>query len=239
MCPGHHLMLKFPPEGGLVSTSRLLLGQVAPLPFESPAQGGYQALRPGAMFHWLDQVPQLDGGLADLTRFPAREGFEDLVMLIHEAEEDFAWTAVVFPRQGFVCFALKNPRQLRSTLLWHSNGGRHYPPWNGRHRGVLGIEDVTAYFHYGLAESAGANPVNRQGFPTAVVLTPRRPVVIPYIFGVAAVPSGFGAVRAIRRETSGITILSTTGARITAQVDHGFLTSGTTPREHPPRRHGA
>jgi hypothetical protein len=208
-----------------VSTSRLLRGQVAPLPFESPAQGGYQALRPGAEFRRLDRVPQLNGGLADLGCYPAREGFEDLVMLIHEAEEDFAWTAVVFPRQSFACFLLKDPRHLRSTLLWHSNGGRHYPPWNGRHRGVLGIEDVTAYFHYGLAESAGANPVSRDGFPTAVKLSPRRPLVIPYIFGVAPVPSGFGAVRAIHREKSGITLVSATGTRATARLDHGFLNS--------------
>ncbi len=225
MCLGHHAMLAFPPggRGGLVSTSRLLRGQVAPRPFESPAQGGYQALKPGAMFRRLDRVPQLDGGVANLSRYPAREGFDDLVMLVHEATGDFAWNAVVFPDQGYVWFALKNPRHLRATLLWHSNGGRHYAPWNSRHRGVLGVEDVTAYFHYGLAESAQANPVNRAGFPTAVKLDPLKPLVIPYIFGIAAVPPGFGAVRAIHREKNGIVLVATTGGRVAVKVDHGFL----------------
>ena len=54
----------------------------------------------------------------------------------------------------------------------------------------------------------------------------RRPLVIPYIFGVAAVPAGFGAVRAIHRKNHGIELVAATGERVTALVDHEFLRRG-------------
>jgi len=225
MCFGHHVMLAFPPEeaSGLVSSSRILRGQVAPVPFESPAIGGYQCLKTGALFRRLDRVPLAAGGCADLSRYPAREGYEDIVMITHQASEEFAWSAVVFPSEGYAWFALKDPRVLRSTVLWHSNGGRHYPPWNGRHRRVLGLEDVTAYFHYGLPASARPNPVNRDGFATAFDLCPKRPLVVPYIFGVVAVPENFGRVRSIRPTASGIELTETRGNRVSARVDLGHL----------------
>ncbi|HEY8965505.1 MAG TPA: hypothetical protein VIM58_03620 [Candidatus Methylacidiphilales bacterium] len=227
MCPGHHAMLRFPeaPGSGLVTTSPILHAQVLPVPFEDPARGGYSALRPGAAFTRLDRVPRADGGMADLGRYPARRGFEDLAMVVHEAAPDFAWTAVVFPKERYVWFALKDPRVLRSTVLWMSNGGRHYAPWNGRHTGVLGLEDVTAYFHLGLAASARPNPVNRLGHPTALRLDPERSLVVNYVMGVAAIPAGFDGVQAIDRDAKGIVLLSRSGRRARAALDPGFIHS--------------
>jgi hypothetical protein len=80
----------------------------------------------------------------------------------------------------------------------------HNPPWNGRHRGVLGIEDVTAYFHLGLAASLADNPWRKKGIPTAIALGNRKCTRIPYIMGVAALPDGFDTVSAIRRTDTGI-----------------------------------
>lgn len=222
---GHHAMLKFPdaPGSGHLSTSRVRYGQVAPLPLEDPAKRGYSALRSGGLFRRLDRVPLAAGGTTDVSRYPARRGFEDLVMLVHEAREDFAWTAVTFPAEGYVWYALKDPRTLRSTICWLTNGGRHYPPWNGRHVNILGLEEVTSYFHYGLAESVAENPVNRLGYPTAVELTADRPLTVNYIMGVAAIPAGFGSVRTIRTTRDAITLVSPTGGQATAAVDVGFL----------------
>ncbi len=60
---------------------------------------------------------------------------------------------------------LKNPADLPVTMLWISNGGRDYAPWNGRHRGVLGIEDGrTAIGH---AASIGDNWLKKEGVATA------------------------------------------------------------------------
>ena len=224
MCLGHHAMLDFTRNGpGLISTSKLRLAQVLPAPFENPAQGGYCSLKEGAWFRQLSKVPLAAGGMADLTRFPAREGFEDLVMLHHQDAADFAWAAVVFPEKKFVWFSLKNPAHLASTVLWHSNGGRHYAPWNGRHRGVLGVEDVTAYFHLGLAASLADNPWQDKGVPTSLAFTKGKPTRIPYVMGIAALPAGFDAVRSIQRTATGIRLQAASGARIEHAVDTTFI----------------
>jgi len=224
MCLGHHAMLDFRRNGpGRLSTSRLKLGQVLPVQFEDPVQGGYSSLKRGAWFKQLDNVPMANGEKADLSEYPARGGFEDLAMLHHQDAEDFAWSAVVFPEKGFVWFALKNPQHLASTVLWHSNGGRHYAPWSGRHRGVLGVEDVTAYFHLGLAASVAKNPWNEKGIPTAVQLRRDRKHRIPYIMGVAGIPDGFAAVTSIERMDRGILLKSPEGQEIRHTIDTTFL----------------
>lgn len=224
MCFGHHAMLDFKRNGpGLVSTSKLRLAQVLPVPFENPAQGGYSSLKPGAWIRRLDRVPMAEGGFADLSRFPAREGFEDLVMIHHKAADDFAWSAVVFPEKNFAWFSLKNPACLASTVLWHSNGGRHYAPWNGRHRGVLGVEDVTAYFHLGLGASLAPNPWREKGVPTSLAFSRRRAARIPYIMGVAALPAGFGAVETITRVPGGVRLEAAGGRTVEHAVDTAFL----------------
>ena len=116
---GHHAMLKFPdaPGSGLVSTSRFVYGQVFPRAFEFPEHRGYSCLKPGAEFKSLEKVPTLTGETTDLTRYPARRGFEDLVMLVSDAQAPFAWTAVTFPAERYVWFALKDPRVLRENGL--------------------------------------------------------------------------------------------------------------------------
>lgn len=224
MCLGHHAMLDFNRNGpGLISTSKLRLAQVLPAPFEHPAQGGYSSLRQGAWLRRLDQVPMADGTKTDLTRFPAREGFEDLVMIHHKDADDFAWAAVVFPEKKFVWFSLKNPTYLASTVLWHSHGGRHYAPWQGRHRGVLGVEDVTAYFHLGLGASLAPNPWRDKGVPTSLTFSRGQALRIPYIMGVASIPGEFDAVKSIRRTATGVRLQSTSGRPIDHAVDTSFL----------------
>jgi hypothetical protein len=226
MCLGHHAMVKFPdaPGSGVISTSRFTHAQVFPGAFESPENRGYQSLQPGATFRALDRVPLLNGGTTDLTRYPARKGFEDLVMLTADATLPFAWTAVTFPQERYVWFALKDPRVLRHTVFWISNGGRHYPPWNGRHTSVMGIEDVTSYFHYGLAESAAPNPLNRRGIPTTLTLDPKKPTAVNYVMAVAAIPAGFDRVKAIKKTADGVELFAANGKRARAVLDVGFLT---------------
>jgi hypothetical protein len=225
MSIGQHAMLKFPDElnAGHISTSPIKYGQVVPADFEDPAKGGYTSLKPETVFSRLDRVLNKDGGYTDLSRYPARPGFEDLVMVVHEARPNFAWTAAAFPEQGYVWFSLKDPRVLRSTVIWISNRGRHYPPWSGRHGNIMGLEDVTAYFHYGLAESARPNQVNRRGFPTSVKLHPKAPLTVSYIMAIAAIPRRFRRVKAIRPIDGGVQLLSDGGLSITVPLDLSFL----------------
>lgn len=211
---GHHAMLKFA-TAGVISTSRFVRGQVFPDMFEKPEERGYQSLRPGARFKSLHRVPLWTGGQADLSRYPARRGFEDLVMLTGDVRLPFAWTAVTFPEERYVWFALKDPRILRNTILWISNGGRHGAPWSSRHVNVLGLEEVTAHFHYGLAESVRAKACRQ--------LDPRRPLVVNYIMAVARIPSGFDRVAAIRTGKQGVTLKSASGRSVRVAMDISFL----------------
>ena len=86
---GHHAMLKFPdePGSGIISTSRFVYGQVLPVPFENPEQGGYSALKPGAEFTSLKKVAMVTGELTDLSRYPARRGFDDLAMIVNDSAQ--------------------------------------------------------------------------------------------------------------------------------------------------------
>lgn len=226
---GHHAMLRFPDReaAGLISTSAFLFGQVAPRVFESPAKRGYQCLQPGAKFTSLRRVPMLAGGQADLRNYPSRRGFEDLVMLIGDANKQFAWTAVSFPHEGYVWLALKDPRVLTHTILWFSNGGRHYPPWNGRNLNSLGLEEVTSYFHYGLADSAGRNSLRSSGAPTSKTLRRGQSLVVNYIMAAAPIPRGFDRVASITpaRDRQSVMLRSRSGREVRCPLDVGFLRS--------------
>ena len=225
MSPGHHANLYFPDgEGtGRISISKFIRGQVLPMEFEKASLGGYSILKQGALFKDLHKVPRMDGGLADLSTYPARSGYEDLIMLSTDPKLKLGWTAAVFLKEKYVWFALKDPRVLASTVFWMSNGGRHYVPWNGRHRNVIGLEEVTSYFHCGLAESVAPNPVSKAGIPTALRLDPKKPLVINYIMGVAAVPAGFEEVADIVPVKNGVNLISTGKHKVFAPVRLDFL----------------
>jgi hypothetical protein len=226
---GHHAMLKFPDrEGvGLVSTSPFVFGSTAPLPVERAENMGYSILEPNRRFDSLRSVPTVTGEKADLSRYPARKGYEDLVMLISEPRTDFAWTAVSVPSEGYIWFALKDPGVLTSTAMWISNRGRYYPPWNGRHECVLGLEEVTSYFHYGLAESVEDNPVSEMGYATSVRLETSEVLEVRYIMGVAPCPADFGHVQSIEPGGSEEIVIRSSGeAEVRAKVDWTHVRSG-------------
>ena len=225
MSLGHHAMLKFPSESesGLISTSPFLYGQVYPQPVERPEDKGYSCLQPGATFTSLAAVPTVFGKVADLSRYPARRGYEDVATVVSDPARPFAWTAAAFPAQGYAWFALKNPRVLRQTLFWFSNCGRHYAPWNGRHVDTLGIEELTSYFFQGLAESVRPNPISEAGHPTALFLNPNEPLEVRYIMAVARIPSTFGHVTEITASRDGVVLHSLDGQNIHACVDLTFL----------------
>jgi hypothetical protein len=228
MSPGHHAMLKFPDEPGcgLISTSPIRFGRTLPKPVELPENKGYASLRPNCVFRSIKKVPTVDGGLTDLSVYPARRGYEDLVQLANETKGvPFGWTAVSFPKQRFVWFALKDVRVLNSTILWISNGGRYYAPWNGRHVNVMGLEGVCTYFHYGVAESYRTNPLSKSGHRTHLKLDRHRPTAVNYIMGVAVTPRGFSRVASISSvpHRGRIVLKDVRGRSASSNVDTTFL----------------
>ncbi len=225
---GHHAILKFPdePGSGTISTSPFALGQVYDGIFGDPATGAYQSFKPAATFSSLERVPTLFGTPTDASRFPARAGYDDLLMLQSKPKTAIGWTAVTFAKQKYVWFGLKDIATLPGTVMWFSNGGRHGAPWNGRHRNTAGIEEVCSYFATGLPESAGPNAHKKRGFKTAAILDLKKPLTINYIMAATTVPRGFDRVASITPTKNGVRLVSDSGVGKDVPIDVRFLWSG-------------
>jgi hypothetical protein len=139
---------------------------------------------------------------------------------------------VTFGDKGVVWFALRNPKQLASTLLWFSNGGRHFPPWNSRHINVLGVEDITAFFHVGLAESCRPNLLTERSVPTCLKPDGEGRLSIPYIQGLTRIPKDFERVAKIEPQShgAGILLIAESGAVVEVRCQLDFLLTGKLPR---------
>jgi hypothetical protein len=186
------------PEGtARVSVSPFRWASVYPEWFSSPADGASQALKIGAVFADLAEVPLADGGTTDLTRYPARPATDDLVMMVSDFATEgqpFAWSACVM--DGYVWFALKNPVDFPATMFWLSNGGRSAPPWDGSHTGRLGIEDVCSHFCDSV-DISRKDLLRNLSIPTVRSFSKETPVTLRSIQAVAAVPEDFGLVKSI------------------------------------------
>lgn len=218
----HHAMLRANPPLELAFGPYVWAGTPEAAP-ETPPNGRSILAYPQEITD-LHSARLADGGTADLTRYPFADGHEDLWMVATDGTASFGWSAATSP-DGWVWFALKDPRVLPGTTLWLSNGGRTYAPWSSRHRHVIGIEDVRSYFAAGHAASIADNPLSRRGIPTAFELTPNGRIVINYLFGVAPVRSGFGAVVDILPDGDGIRITNGSGTTVHAPVDLSHLSA--------------
>ena len=227
MCYSHHAILAVPEQAGSLrlSTSPFRLAMVAPREELANAGNEYYSLKPGVRFARLDQVPTIWNTREDCSTFPRRYGFMDLAALYAGSAELPAWAAAVVPAGGFLWYALKDAAVLPQLQLWMDNGGRHAFPWNGRNR-CLGLEDGCAFFDKGLSASVRANPVSRQGIPTSVRLSPRRPTVVNYIQGAARIPAGFDRVKSVSFAPGKVSFLAASGKQASAAVDWELLRSG-------------
>jgi hypothetical protein len=225
MCLGHRTTLQLPdgPDAGRLSTSRFSWGQVRPTPLESSTPGGQSVLRPGARFRSLMAVPTVAGQMTNCTYVPPLRGPDDVIMVSSHTAVRVAWTAVTVARDQYVWFALRDPRVLRSTIIRFAKGCDPSSPQSCRHVNLIGLEDVTAYFDYGLAASTRPNALTRRRTPTSVCLHPHRPFVVRQIAAVAAVPRRFDIVRTIRRTPSGVTLTAASGHRVSVPLDVKFL----------------
>jgi len=220
---GQHAMIRA--EGTLhLGFAPRVFASTPPTPLEATPEGRSILAYPQDLRD-LTVAARADGGTIDLSAYPAEEDHEDLWMIASEPSLAFGWTAATSPAGGWVWFGLKDPRSLPETIVWQSHGGRSYPPFSSRHRGVLGLEEVCSYFHLGHKASIADNPVSAMGIPTAITLQPGGAVTIPYVFGVAAIPDGFGAVADIVEEDGGILLRDASGREVFAACDVSFVTN--------------
>ena len=188
-----------------------------------PLEAGRNRLAAGAAATSMTAVPAADGGLVDLTDLPIAERHEDFVTLVEAEGAAIGWSAVVRAAEDDVIFVLKDARVLPVTMLWHSNGGRDHAPWNGRHRGVLGIEDGCAAGAAGHAAALGPNRVAAQGVPTSLALAPGRRHRIAHAIGAFARPPGWSRVADIRIEDAACVVTGDDGTTLTLPFDPVFF----------------
>jgi len=223
---GNHPILdlsELPENAGRVTCSPFRWASVYPGVFSDPADGARQALPPGAEFTDLTAVPIISGGTTNLTRYPARKGNDDLVMMVNQLatlEQPFAWSAVVL--DGFVWFSLKDPSVFPATLWWLSNGGRSAAPWNGRHLGRIGIEEVCSHFCDGVDVSR-KDLLAEKDIPTTREFRAKETASFRIIQAVAAVPNGFAAVAQIRPDGADwVILMDESGIEVRTALDWSF-----------------
>lgn len=209
---------------GRVTVSPFRWASVYPPYFSDPADGASQALERNAKFSDLREVPLAAGGTTDLTHYPARSGNDDLVMMVSQQaskEQPFAWSAVVL--DGYVWFQIKNPADFPATLFWLSNGGRSAAPWNSRHTGRLGVEEVCSHFCDSV-DISRKDLLAAESIPTTRRFTKDERVSLRIIQAVAEVPEGFGAVAKIVPAGDGhVTLVGETGVKVTEPLDWKFV----------------
>ncbi|MEM0948897.1 MAG: hypothetical protein AAGK37_15965 [Pseudomonadota bacterium] len=216
----HHPMIRVVSRG-VFSTSP----KRAILTPEVPLEYGRNALANSQRSTDLTRVPAAGGGTADLTHLPIANGTEDFVTLVEAEHPGIGWSAVVRDTEDDIVFCLKDPRVLPITMLWHSNGGRDYPPWSGRHRGVIGIEDGCAAGAAGHRAALTPNPVSREGVPTALPLGGTHRIA--HAIGAIARPEGWTRITSISRDGTALILADESGATLHLPFDPDFFTETT------------
>ncbi|MBN9073320.1 MAG: hypothetical protein J0H34_17345 [Rhizobiales bacterium] len=217
----HHPMTAMR-AGGRIAFSPKRLAMTPDASLEpDPTRGRYALAYPGRTED-LSRFPRADGGSYDLTAYPADGREEDFVILVEAPHDGPGWTAVAREAEKDLFLVLKNPAELPVTMLWLSNGGRDYAPWNGRHSGVLGVEDGrTAVGH---AASLGDNELKRMGVPTAFRLSPGGAVRFRHVLGALPLPAA-AAPADILAADGRITARLADGTSVSGAFDDKFLAS--------------
>ena len=205
-----HPMTKFETRGRL-SFSPKAYGETPPKPQESDPKRGRSVLAHPARFTDLGAVPLKDGSTTDLRSYPIAERHEDFLMLVEAQGSRLGWAAAVRPDARDIVLSLKNPRDFPVTMLWFSNGGRDYPPWNGRNVGVLGIEEGRAWSANGFRASVAPNPLSDSGVPTSLQLRPNGTAEVRHVIGALPLPDGWTGIASITGGGTSLTLTDETG----------------------------
>lgn len=207
---GLHMMVSLP-QGGHLSFSPKRFIETSTDPLEADPLKGRSALAYPARFNDLKKAPLADGGTANLSCYPFDRNHEDCVMMPEAPGRELAWGAALRHREADLVLSLKRPEDFPSTLLWMSNGGRYYSPWNSRHRGVLGMEEVRTYLLAGHTASIEPNDYSEQGIPTSISLTPSGEIDLRQAIGIMPVPAGWDRVTEVEARGNRLAVLSDVG----------------------------
>lgn len=214
----NHAMISVP-NGAKLSFSRKRWWETLAEPLETTA--GRSSLAYPKRAEDAAEFPGVEGPV-NLHRYPWGEAHEDFVAGVEDPASRLGWTAVVRPTEGDLVLSLKNARALPLTMLWHSNGGRDYAPWNGRHRGCLGVEEGAALPVLGLSSRETPDPLTAAGQPALLTLDPQGTAEVRHILGAIRWPSG-QAVAGVMLEGDVLTVTGDWGAERRLPIRGGWL----------------
>ncbi|MGE0004672.1 MAG: hypothetical protein AB7S92_03690 [Parvibaculaceae bacterium] len=198
----HHAMIHVPGGARLSFSGKASCFTPAAALETDPGRGRSVLLYP-QRFAALASVRRADGGSSDLRLYPFDRDHEDLVIMSEAPGARLGWSAALAPAQGFLFFAVKDAPALPHTVLWMSNGGRSYAPWNGRHRAVIGIEEAS--LDHRLIEDP------RDGASGLALGGDGRTATVRYALGAVPAPAGWTEVADIRLGRDGITLVDAGG----------------------------
>lgn len=213
----HHPMLRLLAGGHIGLSSK----SVAITP-DAPLEEAHRLAYP-AQSSDLSHFPSADGGTVDLHRYPSETGHEDFVTLVETPGNAFGWTAVTRFAEDDIVLFVKDPRTAPITMLWQSNGGRDYAPWNGRHVGILAVEDGCGAGAATLEQARAPNAVSDQGVPSAVSLREDLRTEMRHAIAVVARPAGWTGVANVEQNPLGLTMTSVAGDTVEVPFDLGFF----------------
>lgn len=217
----NHAMIAIPGSAKL-SFSRKRWFETLATPLEPDPTRGRSALAYPRRHEDAADFPAADGNTVNLLKYPWGPAHEDFVSAVEDPASTLGWTAVVRPDQGDLVLSLRNPRALPMTMLWHSNGGRDYAPWNGRHKGCLGVEEGAALPNLGLSAKETPDPLAAAGQPAQLTLDPQGTTEIRHILGAIRWPSG-QAVAGVMLDGDTLTVTGDWGAERRLPIRGGWL----------------
>ncbi len=215
----NHAMIAVP-NGAKLSFSRKRWWETLPEPLETTR--GRSALAYPKRHEDAVEFPGADGKAVNLHRYPWGPAHEEFVAGVEDPGSTLGWTAVVRPDQGDLILSLKNARALPLTMLWHSNGGRDYAPWNGRHFGCLGVEEGAALPVLGLSSRETPDPLTAAGQPALLTLEAQGTVDIRHVLGAIRWPSG-QSVAGVMLEGDVLVVTGDWGAERRVPIRGGWL----------------
>lgn len=207
----HHTMIRMRNGGRLCFSSKLF----AATP-DVPLNGDAHLLAYPAYSAEPSAFPGAGGDPVSLTEYPAGHPCEDLAILVENPENPVGWTAVMRNAEQDIVVVLKRPVELPMTMLWFSNGGRTEAPWNGRHCGVIGIEDG---YPGKIRTGRLARRLSRVGVPEGLQLSNDTYHCVHQVIGAVSRPAGWEAVSAITLEERTLVLHEPGGDNISLPFD--------------------